>query len=157
MPPAARRFTHRNLPLLLLRARELVMARFRPILNAHGLTEQQWRVLRGLLENGPMEPRQIVDACVISSPSLAGVLSRMEELGLVSRERLDHDQRRLKVSLTPRSRGLVQRMAPEVEAAYAQLEKDLGAGGVDELYALLDSFVGRLDERADSAAALDSP
>ncbi len=41
------RLTHRN---LLLQAREGVMARFRPILNAHGITEQQWRIVRGLLE-----------------------------------------------------------------------------------------------------------
>jgi hypothetical protein len=37
------RFAHRNLPLLLLQARESVIGRFRPVLNAHGVTEQQWR------------------------------------------------------------------------------------------------------------------
>ena len=65
--------------------------------------------------------------CGISSPSLAGVLVRMEELGFVTRERMDHDQRRLLVSLTPKSRGLAARMAPQVEAAYAELEGLLGA------------------------------
>ena len=43
---------HRNLPLLLLQARERVIAQFRPILKAHGLTEQQWRVLRALVDAG---------------------------------------------------------------------------------------------------------
>ncbi|NAW23594.1 homoprotocatechuate degradation operon regulator HpaR, partial [Salmonella sp. gx-f9] len=37
-------FKRRNLPHLLLRARETLMARFRPILREHGITEQQWRV-----------------------------------------------------------------------------------------------------------------
>jgi sulfite reductase beta subunit-like hemoprotein len=68
-------FHHRNLPLLLLQAREGVMAQFRPILNAHGVTEQQWRIVRALLEQGPLEPRQIGEVCRISSPSLAGVLA----------------------------------------------------------------------------------
>jgi hypothetical protein len=36
----------RSLPMALLKAREAVMVRFRPSLRAHGLTEQQWRVLR---------------------------------------------------------------------------------------------------------------
>ena len=76
------KFRHRNLPLLLLQAREQVIARFRPILNAHGITEQQWRIVRALLDTGPLEPREIGELCRISSPSLAGVLSRMEELGL---------------------------------------------------------------------------
>jgi hypothetical protein len=43
---------HRNLPLLLLQARERVIARFRPILNAHGITEQQWRIVRALIDHG---------------------------------------------------------------------------------------------------------
>ena len=69
------KFTHRNLPLLLLQARENVIARFRPNLNAHRVTEQQWRIVRALLERGPMEQREIVAVCHISSPSLAGVLA----------------------------------------------------------------------------------
>jgi DNA-binding MarR family transcriptional regulator len=76
--------------------REHVMARFRPILNAHGIAEQQWRILRALIDTGPLEPREIGELCRISSPSLAGVLSRMEDLGYIKRKRLDHDQRRLR-------------------------------------------------------------
>ena len=37
-----------SLPLQLLKAREAAMARFRPMLRSHGLTEQQWRVIRVL-------------------------------------------------------------------------------------------------------------
>ena len=51
----------RSLPIMLLRAREAVMKRFRPMLKAHGLSEQQWRVLRVLNETGrpsrPIWPR----------------------------------------------------------------------------------------------------
>ena len=38
----------RSLPMSLLRAREAVMRQFRPSLRKHGLTEQQWRILRAL-------------------------------------------------------------------------------------------------------------
>ena len=38
----------RSLPMSLLRAREAVMRQFRPSLRDHGLTEQQWRILRAL-------------------------------------------------------------------------------------------------------------
>ncbi|MES1162929.1 MAG: MarR family transcriptional regulator, partial [Rhizobacter sp.] len=97
---------HRNLPHLVLRARDALMAQFRPLLSTHGLTEQQWRIVRELLEQGPQEPRQLCDACSISSPSIVGVLQRMEETGLVARERMPHDQRRVQVSLTPKSRQI---------------------------------------------------
>src|SRR5271170_5854574 len=122
-----RQLRHRNLPLLLLQAREQVITRFRPILNEHGVTEQQWRIVRALIDTGPLEPREIGELCRISSPSLAGVLSRMEELGYIRRKRLDHDQRRVRVSLTPRSRALAARMAPQIEAAYREIEAMMGA------------------------------
>ncbi|MEP6883284.1 MAG: homoprotocatechuate degradation operon regulator HpaR [Gammaproteobacteria bacterium] len=146
-------FRHRNLPLLLLQAREHVIARFRPILNAHGITEQQWRIVRALLDTGPLEPREIGLLCRISSPSLAGVLSRMEEIGLIKRKRLDHDQRRLHVSLTPRSRALSARMAPQIEATYRDIEALIGAQFSTRFYEALDELIGALQAREPAAIA----
>ena len=145
-PIATRAFEHRNLPLLLLQAREGVIAHFRPILHEHGLTEQQWRIIRALLELGPQEPRQLVDVCRLSSPSLAGVLARMDELGLVRRERLAEDQRRLRVSLTARSRALALRMKPQIEAVYGQIEAHIGRDFIDRFYATLDELIAMLGE-----------
>ena len=137
---------NRNLPLLLLRAREGVMSQFRWILNQHGLTEQQWRVMRALLENDSMEPRQICETCQLLSPSLAGVLSRMEEMGLVKRKRMAADQRRVLVSITPRSRALARRMAPLIEAQYAELERALGGDLMAQTYQAIDRLLDRLAE-----------
>ena len=154
--PAAREagFTHRNLPLLLLQAREGVIARFRPILNSHGVTEQQWRIVRALLERGPLEPRQIVGLCGISSPSLAGILARMDDLGLVQRERMDHDQRRVSVTLTDRSRALASALAPQIEAVYQDLEAQIGSEFIARFYATLDELItllGNAEPGADDA------
>ncbi|MFT3956418.1 MAG: homoprotocatechuate degradation operon regulator HpaR [Piscinibacter sp.] len=139
-------FKHRNLPLLLLQAREGVIAHFRPILNAHGVTEQQWRIVRALLEQGALEPRQIGSVCRISSPSLAGVLARMDDLGLVRRERMAEDQRRVMVSLTTKSRSLAATMAPQIEAVYAAIESHIGADFIDRFYATLDELIEMLGD-----------
>lgn len=141
----APRLPHRNLPLLLLQARESVLAQFRPILNAHGLTEQQWRIVRALVERGPLEPREIVECCRISSPSLAGVLARMAEQGLVTRRPLAHDRRRQVVAASARSRRLAARMAPEIEATYRALEARLGPGFVGQVVAALDELIAALE------------
>lgn len=141
-------FRHRNLPLLMLQARERVIGQFRPVLNAHGLTEQQWRIVRLLLDAGPLEPREIGGLCRLSSPSLAGVLARMEEMGLVKRRRLEHDQRRVRVALTARSRALAARIAPRIEAVYASVEQRLGTEFCARLYASLDAVIARLDPSA---------
>jgi homoprotocatechuate degradation regulator HpaR len=145
--PESGKRRHRNLPLLLLQAREQVIARFRPILNGHGITEQQWRIVRALIDTGPLEPREIGRLCGISSPSLAGVLSRMEDLGYIKRKRLAHDQRRLRVSLTPRSRTLSRRMAPQIEATYREIETVIGAEFSARFYRALDELIGALSVR----------
>lgn len=139
-------FRHRNLPMLLLQAREGVIAHFRPVLNAAGLTEQQWRILRVLLEAGPLEPRQIVSATRISSPSLAGVLARMDDLGLVARERMAGDQRRVRVSLTPKSRAIAARLAPQIESVYAAIEAHIGVDFVARFYDTLDELIELIGE-----------
>jgi homoprotocatechuate degradation regulator HpaR len=142
---------HRNLPLLMLQAREHVIGRFRPVLNAHGITEQQWRIVRVLLDAEALEPREIGELCRLSSPSLAGVLARMEEIGLVSRRRLPEDQRRVRVSLTPRSRALAARMAPQIEAVYARVERLLGREFCEQLYGALDDLIEKLGAAAPHA------
>lgn len=144
MEPGQPKFPHRNLPLLLLRAREGVLARFRPVLKAHGITEQQWRVVRVLRERGVLEPRQIGESCQLSSPSLTGVLARMDGLGLVARKRVDHDQRRVLVSLTAKSRAMADRMAPGIERIYGELEAELGAELIGQCYRTLDQLLGSL-------------
>jgi homoprotocatechuate degradation regulator HpaR len=145
MSKALPRIERRNLPLLLLRSRELVLEQFRPILNAHGITEQQWRVVRLLIDSGPLEPREIGELCRFSSPSLAGMLARMEELGLVRRSRFKTDRRRVRVSLGQRGRALVARMAPEIDKIYGRLEGVLGKPFCEQLYAQLDRLVLNLN------------
>lgn len=148
MSPRPIRLRHRNLPLLLLRARERVISQFRPILNANAITEQQWRVVRVLLDVPALEPREIGELCQISSPSLAGVLARMQELGFVVRQRLEHDQRRVRVSLTPRARTLAARMAPQIDATYQRIEALLGADFSARFQQMLDELLAILRPRA---------
>ena len=150
---------HRNLPQLMLQSREALMAQFRPILHENGMTEQQWRVVRALLMHGPLEPRHLCELCQISSPSIVGVLLRMEEAGLVERERMAEDQRRVRVSTTARSRQLGRRMIPAIEERYAGIEKLVGVQTLHQAYDVLDALLAALGHsKADAAeAAADEP
>jgi hypothetical protein len=69
-----------SLPMALLRAREIAMGYFRPLLNAR-VTEQQWRVIRvlGVRRAQFHELSRIVDPAA----ELTGILTRLE-LSLVS-------------------------------------------------------------------------
>jgi homoprotocatechuate degradation regulator HpaR len=133
-----------SLSSLLLQAREGVLTRFRPILNAAGLTEQQWRILRTLLIHGSLEPRIIGKICGLWGPSLTGILSRMDDMGLVRRERLERDQRRVMVSVTDKGQALVEELAPRIEATYSELEAHIGPDFAKELYQTLHKLNARL-------------
>lgn len=137
-------FRHRNLPHLLLQARESLLAGFRPILRQFGITEQQWRVMRTLNERGPMEPNQLADACLILSPSLTRMLSGMEDAGLVDRTRSATDQRRQLVSLTPSAHAIIVQMEPLIDARYQELAQRLGAERLTEVYRALDAMLAGL-------------
>jgi homoprotocatechuate degradation regulator HpaR len=128
----------------MLQAREHLIGRFRPVLNSHGITEQQWRIVRVLLDAGTLEPREIGELCRLSSPSLAGVLARMEEIGFVTRSRVAHDQRRVRVALTARSRALASSIAPQIEVVYTQVEGLLGREFCEQLYRALDALIDKL-------------
>lgn len=127
--------------MLLLRARESVMRYFRPALKQHGLTEQQWRVIRVLNEHGEMETGRIADESCILAPSLSGVLERMERSGLIVRHRLSTDQRKVYVDLTAHSKKLVRQISKSIEARYVELEALMGQDDLLAAYGLLDKLI----------------
>jgi len=134
-------FTHRNLPRLLLQARESVMAHTRPRLREHALSDQQWRVLRVLGEHGVVETGKVAREAFILGPSLTGVLTRMERDGLIRRARDPADQRRTVVEATDKGMQLVDTLSQTIEAHYTWMEKTLGKQSLAQLYKLLDKVI----------------
>jgi len=139
------KLSRRNLPLLLLHAREAALAHFRPILKRFGLTDQQWRVLRMLSEaRDGLEPGQIAEACKIQKPSLTGILSRMAEMKLIDRDRSQLDQRRQRISLTAKGSALVERMTPLIDRQYQRIESMVGVETLSDAYRTLDTVLALL-------------
>jgi homoprotocatechuate degradation regulator HpaR len=137
----SRKLPYRNLPQLFLKAREELLCHFRPLISHFGLTEQQWRILRTLREMEQLEPREICEICHILSPSMTGVLSRMEEMNLVTRERMPEDQRRVIVRLTPKSEQLVAELGPLIVEQYKVIEQAFGPDLIKELYEVMDRVI----------------
>lgn len=127
--------TGRSLPMALLRAREAVMERFRPILSSHNITEQQWRVLRVLGEIGKMEASQVAVRACILAPSLTRIIKTLECAGLIVSSKDENDRRRTLLTLDDKGRELIALISPESAAVYADIEKILGH---DEMARLLD-------------------
>jgi homoprotocatechuate degradation regulator HpaR len=126
----------------LLRAREALMQEFRPHLRKHGLSEQQWRVLRALAEAGSMDINALGEMCQIHPASLSRMLPNLESEGRIERRTDRDDQRCIIVSITAKGRSLFQRVAKESEQIYAAIERRLGSRELKSLYELLEKAIG---------------
>ena len=138
-------FVHRNLPRLLLEAREAVMLHTRPSLREHGLSDQQWRVLRVLGEHADepagIETGRVAREAYLLGPSLTGVLTRMARDGLIERQRCPQDARRTVVRATRAGLDKVQALSQTIEAHYIWMEQQLGKARLTALYELLDKVI----------------
>jgi homoprotocatechuate degradation regulator HpaR len=136
----------RSLPMSLLRAREAVMRQFRPSLRHHGLTEQQWRILRALSSVEMIEVTELARLAFLLGPSLSRILRDLEARGLIERRSAETDLRRAVVSISPKGLKLIEMVAPTSEAIYAAITKRYGARKLAELQAMLgaleDSLAG---------------
>jgi Transcriptional regulators len=91
----------------LLAAREAVMAPIRPLLREAGVTEQQWRVLRVLTDEGPLEPTGLAEAALLHAPSVTRILRELGDRGFTERRRDPTDGRRAIIAISPAGRHLV--------------------------------------------------
>jgi homoprotocatechuate degradation regulator HpaR len=144
MTAARMRPFERSLPMQLMLAREAVMRRFRPHLHAHGLTDQQWRIVRALNEVAEIEIVALGERCCLHAASLSRILPKLEENGLIARRASRDDQRRVIVSLTAKGRRLFAAVAPQSEAVYAALARDIGPARLERIYRLLDEMLAGL-------------
>ena len=140
-----RDFQH-SLPMELLKAREAAMSRFRPMLRRHGLTEQQWRVIRALAAYQKIDASEIARKSFLLAPSLTRILQFLERANLIKRSSDANDQRRSVFALTAKGRRIYDEVGPDSELLYAEIEKEFGVEKLETLYALLAEFYTALAE-----------
>ena len=127
----------RSLPMSLLRAREAVMRQFRPSLRNHGLTEQQWRILRALTTVDAIEVTELAHVAFLLGPSLSRILRDLEARQLIERRAAKADLRRAVVSISAKGLKLIGAVAPTSEAIYAEITSRYGARKLAELQDML--------------------
>lgn len=116
------------------------MSFFRPLLNEHGLTEQQWRVIRILRQQGEMESFRLAELACILKPSMTGVLTRLERDGIVSRRKSPSDQRRVHINLTEKGEQCFLSMSDGMESNYRRIQEQFGEEKLQQLFGLLNEL-----------------
>jgi homoprotocatechuate degradation regulator HpaR len=134
------RQTQRSLPIALLRARESIMAKFRPMLAHHDINEQQWRVIRVLGEHGELDASQLAERAMVLGPSLTRMIKTLEKSKLVSKRNDRADGRRTILSITAKARSLIKEVTPESAEIYKSIEKKFGKNQTEQLLDLLEAL-----------------
>ena len=134
--------TSRSLPIILMRARETVMAPIREMLSDSGITEQQWRILRVLSECGPQNASDLARRACILLPSLTRISRSMIEKDHIKRAVETDDRRRYAVSITPKGQKIIDDNLPRAVEIATGYRAKLG----EERFELLLDLLQELDE-----------
>ncbi len=121
----------------LLAAREAVMAPIRPFLREAGLTEQQWRVLRVLVDEGGCDASGLAKAGLLYAPTVTRILKELADRGLLVKQAHETDGRRWMVAATPAGRKVVEDTAKHTSALLAEFSERFGP---ERLRALQDEL-----------------
>ncbi|HEY4029556.1 MAG TPA: homoprotocatechuate degradation operon regulator HpaR [Caulobacteraceae bacterium] len=135
LPPVAQ-----SLPVRLLRTREAVMIRIRPVLRVHGVTEQQWRVLCTVRDLEETEITVLAERVFLLAPSLSRILRDLEARGLIRRRASTQDQRRALVSITPEGEALIHRVEPALLTVRLEMRRLCGADRLKALAEMLQAI-----------------
>ena len=94
-----------------------------------GITQQQYQALLALRAHpgpGPLSISQLAAQMLVKHHSAVGMVDRLEELGMVRRERSDGDRRKVGLRLTARGRQAFDRLAEVHRAELRRIGPHLG-------------------------------
>ena len=127
----------------LFRTSDRMQHRFARLFREYGLTPSQYNILRILRSEGKAMPcLEIAQRTITVVPGITGLIDRLEQSGLVTRQHSEEDRRVVNVSITTGRRG---GSGPAGRAAAGAAPEDAGA------------LLGRGDGRADPPAGEGPP
>ena len=124
----------------LMRTAEAVKRSLAHVIEPHGLTPQQYNVLRILRGAGPegLPTLTIGERMIEQTPGVTRLVDRLERKGLVARVPCAKDRRRVFCRITPKGLGLLEELDEPVNRWDAQAVSVLVPSDLDSLITLLD-------------------
>jgi DNA-binding MarR family transcriptional regulator len=109
---------HQEAAVAVVRTADVLKRYFSAVIEPYGITTQQYnvlRILRGAAE--PLPTMEIAARMIEKTPGITGLLDRLEEKGLVRRERREDDRRCSLCSITPKGLELLGAMDDPIAKA----------------------------------------
>ena len=100
----------------IMRAVDIYSRHLRMVCN---LTGPQLACLRFIQSESPSTLSQLADGVSLSPPTVSGIVDRLEDRGLVTRERQRDDKRRVLIALTKTGRSTLQRAPSPLQEQFS--------------------------------------
>ena len=134
-----------SMPYLLNRLGVRLGALFSQRIEAYGITLQMYRVLAALVELPDQKLSEISAVTSIELSTMSRLIGNMATKGLVTRVRLPHDERTVRINPTETGAALAQQLIAEAQHYEDVAVSVLATNEVDELKATLDKIYRALD------------
>jgi DNA-binding MarR family transcriptional regulator len=122
-----------------------------------GLTTPQLVVIRAIGEKGLPTASDIARAVSLSQATVTTILNRLEENGLLTRERSTEDRRRVKVQLTERGKSVLREAPLPLQESFSARFARLPSWEQHQIVAALERVATMMDaEDLDAAPLLAS-
>lgn len=139
----------RQLCFALTVASRSIVGAYKPVLEGLGLTHPQYLVMLALWERSPRTLKDLGQTLLHEPATLSPLLRRLEEAGLITRQRMPGNERALAIKLTPSGAAL---RSKAVQVPGAMMER-LGLTRVEvaELNAAMTKLIAAAHQHADSS------
>lgn len=129
-------------------ASRLIIREYQPLLSKLGITYPQYLVMLVLWENDGLTVNQIADKLLLNTNTVTPLLKRIQDQGLLSRERSTEDERRVIVKLTDKGHALKEEAATIPEQLVANLHSDeMSADDLEQMMTQICEVVRHLSEK----------
>ena len=125
--------------LAIIRTADVTRRHFARVFEPHGLTPQQYNVLRILRGARPeaLPTMEIAGRMMEQTPGITRLLDRLDEKGLITRERCAEDRRQVLCTISPQGLDLLDELAMGVAEADDAVVARLAPADLDQLIRLL--------------------
>jgi DNA-binding MarR family transcriptional regulator len=139
-PPENFRSREQQATLGLLRTADAVKRSLAQVIEPHGITPQQYNVLRILRGAGPdgLPTLSIGERMIEQTPGVTRLIDRLERKGLVARTPCPRDRRRVFCTMTNKGLDLLKELDDPINRWDARAVSVLPASDLDLLVDLLD-------------------
>lgn len=103
----------------------------------YGLTTPQFGILEALHHLGPLSLGELADKLLVTGGNVTYVMDRLEEQGLVFRERSPEDRRIITAKLTAKGKALIAQVFPGHRTYIESLARHLSLDEQEEMRTLL--------------------